>query len=242
MSVATTQDPRQLFQERYVPEIEMRSRLHFRRLDREAQEEAVQETMCQSWAMFVSAMANGKRCHGTPGAGLSKKGSVTPASLALFANKRVDAGWRFAGSSTTDVLADRTRRVGRVEITSLDGGEGRTLSEVLADRRAENDPAGLAAARIDWSTFRTSGLLTAKAQKALDLAALGYRNGQLAQALGVCDARATQIRQQIGESLRQFFGSDLPAPVQKTPKRKGGRHKRRGSRSGRGRRIGRRSA
>ena len=49
---------------------------------------------------------------------------ITARSLALFANLGFGTGRRFAGSSSTDVLADRTRLMGRTQVTSLNAAGG----------------------------------------------------------------------------------------------------------------------
>ena len=77
----------------------------------------------------------------------------------------------------------------------------------MADRRMENRPDRLAQTRMDWSAFRVSGLLKAKEQIALDLLAAGYRNGELARALCVSDARACQITDDLGHAVVGFFGA-----------------------------------
>ena len=213
MSRITTQtvaDPDKVFAQRYLPEIEARTLRHYNRLDREAREEALQETRCLSWMMFRSAAGNGKVGSKSVRNGDGGRPDFTPCTLAWYANRSFDSGRRFAGSSTTDVMADGTRVAGRVHIRSIDELDGDALLESFRDRRAEGDPARLAGERIDWADFRRSGLLNEKGLRTLDLLALGFRNGELSRAIGVCPARVSQlVHQHIADGVREFFGEGI---------------------------------
>jgi len=219
MATAMTHaDVNDTFVQDYLPEIETRTLRHYNRLGREAREEALQEVRCLSWMMYRSAVAQGKI--GSKEQGLEDDGrpDFTPCTLAWFADRHYDSGRRFTGSSTTDVMADGTRIAGRVAITSIDGHGDVTFHEAFADRRAENDPAWLAQTAIDWEGFSGSGLLNEKGRKALALLAIGYRNGELSRALGVCPARVSQIvHDDIGDAVVEFFGSDVKPSIRQRP-------------------------
>ena len=217
-----SRDPRTVFEQHYLPEITARSFAHYCRLDPIAREEAIQDCVCQAWLNFRSATARGKRTLAdgvAPSRRRSKRGRVTPGTLALFSNRAYDVGRRFTGSSSVDVMGERAQLNGRVRIVSLDdappqadGLDDCTLHEALTTRRMENRPDELAQQRLDWSAFRTSGLLSLKEQVALDLLAAGYRNGELARALAVSDPRACQIKDNLAAAIVGFFGpSILPA-------------------------------
>ena len=107
-----SQNARAVFEQHYLPEITARSFAHFSRLDPAAREEAVQDCVASAYANFLSVTTRGKRMlagGGAPSRGRSKRGRVTPGTLALFANRSYDVGRRFAGSSNVDVLDERTR-------------------------------------------------------------------------------------------------------------------------------------
>ena len=215
-------DRNDTFVQEYLPEIETRTLRHYNRLDREAREEALQEVRCLSWMMYRSAVAQGKAGSKEQCPGDNGRPDFTPCTLAWFANRHYDSGRRFAGSSTTDVLADGTRITGRVAITRIDDA---TFHEAFADRRAQNDPAWLAQTTIDWCDLGRSGLLNEKGQKTLKLLAHGYRNGELSRALGVCPARVSQIvHENVANAVVEFFGpSIVPAAgriVEHGPQRK----------------------
>ena len=233
-AVRISQDVRREFEQHYLPEITARSFAHFCRLDPAAREEAVQDCVASAYATFLSAAARGKRTLAgcaTPGRGRSKCGRVTPGTLAQFANRSYDVGRRFSGSSNVDVMGERTRLNGRVKVVSLDdcppqadGLNDCTLREVLADRRAENTPAELAAWNIDWGTFYRSDLLNDRQRIVLDLLACGCRTGEVAQTLCVSPARAVQLTDAVGHAAAQFFGPDIvpvTRPTGKPTKKRG---------------------
>ena len=95
-TVPTAPDPNSTFVQHYLPEIESRSRQHFSRLDPDGREEAVQESSCMAWRMFMSAHERGRiDVHGNS----THEGTppITACSLAWFANRSYDSGRRFAG-------------------------------------------------------------------------------------------------------------------------------------------------
>ena len=208
-----------VFERHFLPEITARSFAHFSRLDPVAREEAVQDCVASAYANFLSVTARGKRTLSdstAPSRGRSKRGRVTPGTLAQFANRSYDVGRRFAGSSNVDVLGERTRLNGRVNVVSLDDAPAQanglndcTIREVLADRRAENTPAELAAWNIDWGSFYRSDLLNDRQRVVLDLLACGCRTGEVAQTLCVSPARAVQLTDALGDAAAQFFGPDI---------------------------------
>jgi hypothetical protein len=216
-----------VFEQCYLPEITRRSFAHFSRLDPAAREQAVQDCVCEAWRNFCSATARGKRMLAdgvAPRSSRSKRGRVTPATLARFSHRSYDVGRRFSGSSKTDVLGERTRLTGRVNVISIDdaphtdGLDDCTIREVLADRRAENAPAELAAWNIDWGNFYRSDLLDNRQRVVLDLLASGHRTFEIAQAIGVSSPRAVQLTDALGDAVAQFFGPDVVPVGQPTGK------------------------
>jgi hypothetical protein len=182
----------------------------------------VQDSVCEAWRNYCSAITRGKHTL-TNGAarGRGKHGQVTPGTIALFANRAYDVGRRFTGTSSEDILADKTRLSGRVKVITLDdtpptnGLDDCTLREVLADRRAENAPAELSAQNIDWGNFYRNGLLDDRQRVVLDLLASGYRTGELAEAIGVSAPRVVQLTDALGDAATQFFGAEV-VPVART--------------------------
>ena len=118
-----------------------------------------------------------------------------------------------------------------MNVVSLDDGPPQadglndcTIREVLADRRAENTPAELAAWNIDWGSFYRSGLLDDRQRVVLDLPASGHRTGEVAQTLCVSPTRAVQLTDSLGEAAAQFFGPEIvpvPPPTGKSTKKRG---------------------
>ena len=83
-----------------VPDYQCRQMLgeHYHRLDPDAREEAVQESTCLAWRMFMSAVERG-RVDANGNAADPDLPPITACSLAWYANRAVDDGRRFAGST-----------------------------------------------------------------------------------------------------------------------------------------------
>ncbi len=191
-------------QDRFVammPEIEPRAEVAFRHLDPEAREEAVAEAMALCWRNYLHCAAVGK--------------PVAPASLAHYAAVSVRSGRTCCGESSTDVLAPRTRLLGRATVESLDAASIRgsgsdrdgwwDRSDTLEDRRLLERPFERVRIRHDYGKFLSLPSVTDQERRVFDLLALGYRTGEIARDLHVSAPRACQIKQAMGRKLRQFL-------------------------------------
>ena len=170
-----------------MPEIEARSRRHYAHLPAADQDEKVQESVCQAFALYDSAVRRGN-------------GRFTPASLAIYANRAVDQGRRFAGYTTTDAL-DQGRSV---SLSQLDSEGWTRIGEALVQRWTS--PLDQARIRIDWPAFLTNDLAEREAFMTDELAA-GSTRSEIARELGLCPSRITQLLGRVAEAYEERFGT-----------------------------------
>ncbi len=190
--------------ETILPEVESRSRRHFSHLNVAARDEAVQESVCQAFALYDSAVARGNF-------------RFTPSSLAWFANRAVDAGRKFAGGTIVSDALDRSH----VSLEDLDSEGQSRIAEALVQRQtAVFDQARI---RIDWPEFLKLEL-TERERDVVTKVAEGWKRVEVARYLGVSPARVTQILDGVAESYAGMFG--LPGfehVARKQEKRRPGR-------------------
>ncbi len=192
--------------ETIMPEIKSRSCRHYSHLNPAARDEAVQESMCQAWNLYRSAVQRGNH-------------RFTPCSLAWFANRAVDEGRRFAGYTTTDAL-DRAIGFDDLDSEGLD-----RIARALVQRQTlVFDQARI---RIDWPEFLRLELAERERDVVTKLAE-GWKRIEIAGYLGVSPARVTQLLDEVAEAYAGMFG--LPGfeyRAHKQQKRRPGRQPRR---------------
>jgi len=188
-----------VFETRFLPEIEQRSRRHYSQLDPEAREEAVQDCLAQAWITFRSARKNGKTSD------VATQGCATPATLAFYTNRLYDSGRRFVGTHRNDVLAAacRAKKRSLADVADEDG----EVVEVLADHRVENRPLEKLRVKHDYPyILRHSGLsrqaLTVLV-KVLEDNTVGSST-RIARELGISPGRVTQIKQEIATAFAEY--------------------------------------
>ncbi len=190
--------------ETILPEVESRSRRHFSHLNAAAQDEAVQESICQAFALYDSAVARGNY-------------RFTPCTLALYSNRSVNSGRKFAGGTIASDALDRSH----VSFDDLDSEGQSRIAEALVQRRTPVfDQARI---RIDWPEFLRLEL-TERERDIVTKVAEGWKRVEVARYLGVSPARVTQILDGIAELYAGMFG--LPGfehRARKEEKRRPGR-------------------
>ncbi len=168
-----------------LPEIEDRSRRHYSRCKPELRDERVQESLCQAWKIYDSAVRRGNY-------------RFTPCTLAWYANRAVDEGRRLAGYTTTDAL-DRHRGV---SLDDLDGDGMDRVARMLADRQLPI----LEQVRVivDYPPFLES--LPERERDIVRMLAEGWKRCEIAARVGVTPARVTQILAEVADSFVATFG------------------------------------
>ncbi len=173
--------------EAILPEIESRSRRHYSRLPGAAQDEAVQESVCQAFALYDSAVRR-------------RNFRFTPCSLAWFANRAVDEGRRFAGYKKSDALEG-----GRaISFDHLDADGWSRIGEALVQRQTPVfDQARL---KIDWPEFLRDDLPERQAWMTDEIAA-GSTRSEISRELQLSPARITQLFGRVAEAYEEKFGT-----------------------------------
>ncbi len=193
--------------ETILPEIQARSARHFSHLNAAAHDEAVQESVCQAYALYESAVRR-------------RNFRFTPCSLAWFANRAVDEGRRFAGYTTTDAL-DRGRAIG---FDDLDADGRSRIAEALIQR--QTPVFHQVRIKCDWPEFLRVELSERKRDIVTKLTE-GWKRVEIARYLGVVPSRVTQILGEVADSYVEVFG--LPGfeyRARKQEKRRPGRQPR----------------
>ena len=189
-----------------LSEIESRSRACLSRLQPEQREEAMAEVLGAVFHASVNAQKRGVLAR------------ITPFHAVVFAVKRYRTGRRMAGSSITDVMAEGTQLRGRSKVVSLsaitehDAETGRPLplSEVLADRRQDNNPLEQVRRNLDYPGILRKERISRKAREVFHLLSEVRGPGAglvMAQELKVSPGRVCQLKSELAVALaRHDYG------------------------------------
>ena len=183
-----------------MPDIQSRARTTFRHLGPEAREEAVAQTLALSWKNHLQCASRGK--------------AVGAPSLAHYAMLGVQSGRSLCGQSSTDVLAPRTQKLGRVAVESLDALPAHHTSDdgwwdrshTLEDRRTLGQPFERVRIKHDYGAFLALPEVSNQEREVFELLAHGYRTGEMARELKVSAPRICQIKDAIGRKLSALMG------------------------------------
>ena len=179
----------------FFPDLKRTLQRNFRNLKPEARSEAVTEAIGISFLMWINARRRGR--------------PATKWSIARYASMAVRDGRSLAGRKVDDVLGSGGRnRHRRPNVYRLDHLTGDVLDEMLVDRRsrAAADTAGF---RIDWDDFVEQQPKPTK--KAMDMLALGFRRGEVAQAMRVSRPAISQRMYRTKRAWQAFCGEQPKA-------------------------------
>jgi hypothetical protein len=165
-------------------------------------EEVVQEILAFSYWNFSQAARKGRW--------------LTAGQLAYIARRRVRGEGCTLGSSRTktDVLSTGCRRLKRSNVLYLSGFAGSAYPDRLQDRfdevvsQGQRNPADQAITRIDWGTLRSA--LSDRLKQVLDGLVAGRGTCEIAKHLRVSPARVTQLKDELGQVVAEFFVSTMP--------------------------------
>ncbi len=173
--------------ETILPEIKDRSRRHYSRCDPELRDERVQESLCQAWKLYDSAVRRGNY-------------RFTPCTLAWYANRATDEGRKFAGGTIRTDALDAGRAL---SFDDLDEDGRSRIAEALVQRRTPVfDQARI---RIDWPEFLRLEL-TERERDVVTKLAEGWRRSEIARHLGLSPARVTQIMAGVADAYVEYLG------------------------------------
>ena len=199
-AATTATSPAHRWFENRLHELTRRAWRFARRLPRGEREEAVAEILAQIFDYTLRAAARGK-LH-----------MLTPPTLVYFYGRGYMQGRRLAGSNGRDVCSRRCRYRHGLRIVSLDAkrrmrtrdGEARLrLSEILADRRAEQ-PFQNCRRDIDYDEILTRQKASPKARRVFRLLAETHgtaRGVDVARQLRVSQPRIVQLKYKLADCL-----------------------------------------
>ena len=179
-----------------LPAIETHAKIAFRRLDAEAREEAIQETVCNACCAYARLVE------------LNKTDLAFPSALARFGVAQVKDGRKVGGKlNCRDVSSDYCQQKKNLLVERLDqfdSEEGAWEEILVEDRRA--GPAETAITRIDFSTWLQ--LLPRRLRKIATFLANGETTKTAARKFGVSPGRISQIRKELFLAWHRFQGED----------------------------------
>ena len=189
------------------PDLVRRARLRHGRLDPEAREEAVAETLAYT-ARSVHAAAD----RGT----LDR---LSPSTCVYYAAKHVERGRRVAGYSTQCPLSEAGRQKHDHRAVSLDRhapDDDRQLHQAIADPKGE-PPFEAVRRRLDYPVLLHREAVSGKARATLHFLAETHGSGKqthLAAELMVTPARITQLKGELADALA---GDGYHSPLGRRP-------------------------
>ena len=182
---------------RMLPAIETHARIAFRQLDREAQEEAVQEAVCNACRAAARLAESGKL------------DLAYPSVLAHFAVSQVKDGRKVGCSlNINDVLSPYCQQRKNVTVESIDhfdDEENGWREAVIVDTRSSPVPE-IVAFRCDFAAWLAS--LPRRDCRIAESLAMGDRTSEAARKFEVSEGRVSQLRRELAESWRAFVGDE----------------------------------
>jgi hypothetical protein len=184
--------------EAMIPIIETHATLMFRHLNRDAREEAVQETVCNACRAYARL------------AELGKTDVAYPSALARFGVSQTREGRKVGGKlNCRDISSDYCQKRKNLLLERLDhyDSEEEAWAEILvADKHV--GPAETAIVRIDFATWLQ--LLPRRLRKIATFLANGETTTAAAKRFRVSQGRISQIRKELFLAWHRFQG-DEPA-------------------------------
>ena len=151
---------------------------------------------------------------------LERRGQpVIAESVAYYAIQGSRTGRRALNAGRCDVFSPGAQVDGRSALVSMDAPldetvpDGRTLHDALADRH--DDPATQAMRHVDWGGFTPR--LTEQQQTVLTATAVGDSGIDTAAVLNVCPPRVVQVKREIADKARTYWGSTVLADAGSKP-------------------------
>ena len=207
---ALRRSPAHVWFENHLPELTSRCHASFSWMRPEACEEAIADVLA---SIFRNACRLADR---------GRLDKMTPFTAVRFFGRSYLAGRRFAGSSRTDVLADGTRKSGRVRVVSFSslveaptdqGLALMPLSKLRPSNRHDDDPAENVRVNFDYPTILRLEHASDKARRVFGFVAGTLGSGSqtaLARELGVSPARITQIKGELADGLARHDYQFVP--------------------------------
>ena len=177
-----------------LPKIQDHARFHFRHLNADHREEAIQEVVCNCCLAYARLAEQGRA------------ETATWSSLAKYAVAQVRAGRRVGSSlNVKDVTSPHCQLRKRVTVCALDRWDKQDqewIQLVVEDRHST--PAEVAAFRIDFREFLRS-LSRRDRRIAIELAKR-QATSWVAEKFQISAGRVSQLRRELCEAWQRFHG------------------------------------
>lgn len=175
-----------------LPAIVTQAKIAFRYLRGDARQDAIEETVANSFVAFVALAAAGRTS------------IAYPSVLARYAVAQIREGCRVGGRlRVNDVLAGYAQRRKGFAVERLDyfdPNEGCWTQALVEDRTA--GPADTARVRIDFAAWL--GSLSWRDRRIAERLATGHRTGEVAIKFGLSQGRVSQLRRELATSWEAF--------------------------------------
>jgi hypothetical protein len=183
-----------------IPAIENHAKIAFRRLNPDAQEEAIQETICNACQAFARLVE------------LGKTDVAFPSALARFGVSQTKSGRKVGGKlNCRDVSSVYCQQKKNLMVERLDkhDKEADAWQEVLIEDKHAG-PAETAIVRIDFSTWLQ--LLPRRLRKIATFLGNGETTTAASKRFRLSQGRISQIRRQFYDAWHRFQGEE-PAVI-----------------------------
>ena len=188
-----------------LPAIANHARICFRRLDAEAQEEAVAECVANALVAYTRLYA------------MDKISLAYPGVLARYAVAQVSSGRKVGNRlNVREVLsmyAQRSKQFVVERLDHFDVEENAWCEAVVQDTRTAAVP-DIVAFRCDFSDWLRR--LPRRDRRIAESLAIGNRTGEVAGRFKVTAARISQLRRELAASWCQFVGEESQAAATAT--------------------------
>jgi hypothetical protein len=185
-----------------APLIATHARICFQDLDPESREELIAETLSNAFCAFLRL------------AQLNRLSVAYPSALARYSVAQVKSG-RKTGSklNVNDVTSEYCQRQKHVSVQRLDkfDADENAWEEVLVADRKANNPADLAASRIDFPAFIDT--LSRRNRRIAMKLAVGEKTSRVARIFGITNGRVSQLRKEFKVAWEKFHGEPGTAAV-----------------------------
>jgi hypothetical protein len=179
------------------PRLERVARFRLRRLDGEAKDEAIAETIALCWQAYVRLVERGKS--------LAEVERYAP-KTAEFSAKRVLCGRLLTGLRSRDALSPASRQRHGYAVARLPASDREGVPPELLDALLDgaDSPADQAALRVDYEEWL--GTLRANQRQVIEALAAGRNTVEVGEDRGVTYGAVSNMRQALRRKWEERFG------------------------------------
>ena len=171
------------------------------------------EELIQDATVMAAKMLNRVESQG-------KLGKVGPSNIAYYTIQHMKSGRRSGGASSVDVLGTGTQLSGASKLHSLqevvcefEGDEMFELHDIISNDH--EDPATMAARKMDWEYFMTS--LTRLEKRLVECLVSGKTVRETCRAVKLTKLKLLELQRKIAAKILEFMGADILAEIAVLP-------------------------